>query len=416
MIDRDDCDELVKLADAYEAGTAKCVASGYEEFGPAFQRERALVATALRRLASSDGGVKVRELEWEKGEGNLSGQIVWSSGDPWVFWIVKDADKPSYVWCENFNIEGWCPASPVRGVFDTLEAAKAAAQQDYEARIRSALVEVPSVKGGPEPVAWIVKLKYSADHWSGEMFTDILPLDKSTYRVVRPLYTAHPADAGMREAVQQALDEAAHIASLHTHHALWHGLLPYGWDAATEQFGRNLAGAIAKAIKVELPKRLSVLTAPGATTKSDGGGESRPANPGTGGRAPCIEQTTPATMPAQAGVAPGPSDPSPTRSDVTALTDIAKERQRQREVKGWSLAHDDAHVSGELAMAGACYALASSLNTEHALNTTFTRYWPWGRKWWKPKTPRENLVRAGALIVAEIERIDRLETHEIRRK
>lgn len=61
---------------------------------------------------------------------------------------------------------------------------------------------------------------------------------------------------------------------------------------------------------------LVALTAPGATTKSDGGGESRPANPGTGGRAPCIEQTTPATMPAQAGVAPGPSDPSSTRSGV----------------------------------------------------------------------------------------------------
>ena len=53
-----DRDELVKLADAYEAGTAKCVASGYEEFGPAFQRERDLIVTALRRLASSEGEVK----------------------------------------------------------------------------------------------------------------------------------------------------------------------------------------------------------------------------------------------------------------------------------------------------------------------------------------------------------------------
>ena len=47
---------------------------------------------------------------------------------------------------------------------------------------------------------------------------------------------------------------------------------------------------------------------PPLSAKSDGGGESRPAETGTGDW-PCIKQTTPATMPAQAGVAPGPSDP-----------------------------------------------------------------------------------------------------------
>ena len=51
------------------------------------------------------------------------------------------------------------------------------------------------------------------------------------------------------------------------------------------------------------------------SAKSDGGGESRPAETGTGGLAPCIKQTTPATMPAQAGVAPGPSDPIPSQPD-----------------------------------------------------------------------------------------------------
>jgi hypothetical protein len=34
--------------------------------------------------------------------------------------------------------------------------------------------------------------------------------------------------------------------------------------------------------------------------------------------------------------------------------------------------------------------------------------WPQGwAGWWKPKLRRENLVRAGALIIAEIERLDR---------
>lgn len=33
--------------------------------------------------------------------------------------------------------------------------------------------------------------------------------------------------------------------------------------------------------------------------------------------------------------------------------------------------------------------------------------WPWDAKWWKPKNTRRDLVRAGALIVAELERMDR---------
>ena len=33
--------------------------------------------------------------------------------------------------------------------------------------------------------------------------------------------------------------------------------------------------------------------------------------------------------------------------------------------------------------------------------------WPWAASWWKPKNRRRDLVRAAALIVAEIERIDR---------
>lgn len=33
--------------------------------------------------------------------------------------------------------------------------------------------------------------------------------------------------------------------------------------------------------------------------------------------------------------------------------------------------------------------------------------WPWDASWWKPNARRRNLVKAGALILAEIERIDR---------
>lgn len=75
--------------------------------------------------------------------------------------------------------------------------------------------------------------------------------------------------------------------------------------------------------------------------------------------------------------------------------EIYFERSRQTIVEGWSLEHDDAHMLGEMAKAAACYALNS------------THYWPWDRKWWKPKERRRDLVRAAALIVAEIERLDR---------
>jgi hypothetical protein len=34
--------------------------------------------------------------------------------------------------------------------------------------------------------------------------------------------------------------------------------------------------------------------------------------------------------------------------------------------------------------------------------------WPWSKKWWKPSSdPIRNLVKAGALIAAEIDRLQR---------
>lgn len=81
--------------------------------------------------------------------------------------------------------------------------------------------------------------------------------------------------------------------------------------------------------------------------------------------------------------------------------DILAERRRQIEAEGWAPEHDDEHLKGEMAMAAACYALAGGpRDLAPAL-------WPWPLCWWKPKAIRRNLVRAGALVLAEIERIDR---------
>ena len=87
------------------------------------------------------------------------------------------------------------------------------------------------------------------------------------------------------------------------------------------------------------------------------------------------------------------------------LADIAAERDRQISAEDWTPEHDDAHGQGELAKAASCYALSSTAHP-YALDKQLLRVWPWADGW-KPKSPRADLVRAGALIVAEIERLDR---------
>jgi len=72
---------------------------------------------------------------------------------------------------------------------------------------------------------------------------------------------------------------------------------------------------------------------------------------------------------------------------------IAAERKRQVEVEGWNPRHDlREHCSGELAQAAACYATGRS------------EWWPWCDEDYKPKDRLSDLVRAGALIAAEIDR------------
>lgn len=90
-------------------------------------------------------------------------------------------------------------------------------------------------------------------------------------------------------------------------------------------------------------------------------------------------------------------------SDMTkAALDVLAERRRQIEVEGWTPEHDDAeHLPDELALAAASYICADEGDAPPAI-------WPWDRAWWKPSTPRRNLVKAGALILAEIERLDRM--------
>lgn len=88
----------------------------------------------------------------------------------------------------------------------------------------------------------------------------------------------------------------------------------------------------------------------------------------------------------------------------SAANDIIAERQRQIIEEGWKPEHDDEHDKGELAMAAVCY-----INETGTVNRNGGKPWgwPWGASWWKPDTRRRNLVKASALILAEIERLDR---------
>lgn len=79
-------------------------------------------------------------------------------------------------------------------------------------------------------------------------------------------------------------------------------------------------------------------------------------------------------------------------------------------------AHYNAHPSGV-----ECITITRHMSFNYALNaacvinpyngtpieTPESVGWCWDRSWWKPTTPRRDLVKAAALILAEIERIDR---------
>lgn len=84
--------------------------------------------------------------------------------------------------------------------------------------------------------------------------------------------------------------------------------------------------------------------------------------------------------------------------------DVLNERLRQQKEEGWTAAHDDQYNhSSKLVMAATKYAL-------HNLNPAVDgkNWWPWDLSWFKPKDQRSNLIKASALLLAEIDRIDRI--------
>ncbi|WP_147112164.1 hypothetical protein [Tateyamaria sp. syn59] len=97
---------------------------------------------------------------------------------------------------------------------------------------------------------------------------------------------------------------------------------------------------------------------------------------------------------------------------MSGIDAIAAERRRQIEVKGWTSNHDDQHGPGALAGSASAYAMsaASSLmcGSETPVVLDPPPFFGFDASDWNPETPREDLVRAGALIAAAIDQLERL--------
>ena len=94
---------------------------------------------------------------------------------------------------------------------------------------------------------------------------------------------------------------------------------------------------------------------------------------------------------------------------------ITKERDRQITEEGWTVKHDDNHMSGEMAIAAACYAgEAAEIELLHDTGGLDCNPWPWDDKWDKRvENPTLDdkirmLEKAGALCAAEIDRLLRM--------
>ena len=99
-----------------------------------------------------------------------------------------------------------------------------------------------------------------------------------------------------------------------------------------------------------------------------------------------------------------------------AIKDVINERQRQINQEFYSTENDDEYEQNELLRAAVCYAenvvrrgwvFDSNFGPDVYQEEEVPDLWPWDLDFWKPKNPRRDLVRAAALLIAEIERIDR---------
>ncbi len=108
-----------------------------------------------------------------------------------------------------------------------------------------------------------------------------------------------------------------------------------------------------------------------------------------------------------------------------ALLDVMTERERQKQLLGWTEEHDDGHTDRSLVKSAASYLFVAGQPDEYVRgwnelgwkdNSVVASFlWPakWNWRYWKPidgsEGRRRNIVRGIALALAELERLDRLD-------
>ncbi|WP_199091584.1 TFIIB-type zinc ribbon-containing protein [Bosea sp. ASV33] len=141
--------------------------------------------------APSGSGGRVKPLEWQP----TSSGFCWHAASAVGRYFIEERHS-DFRW----NVEGW----PGEWAVNTLDEAKAAAQADYEARIRSALANDASPRG--EAVVWQWRMKNPVDgsmsEWRDGKHGFSAAVAERFGAEERPLY-AHPAPATveMREAL-----------------------------------------------------------------------------------------------------------------------------------------------------------------------------------------------------------------------
>lgn len=94
---------------------------------------------------------------------------------------------------------------------------------------------------------------------------------------------------------------------------------------------------------------------------------------------------------------------SPLPQTLMVVREVLAERVRQYRVKGRTPQKDDAYEDGTLAQA-AVFLVHRVFTTHNEIDG-----WPWPDNPPKPQCDRDNLVRATAMLIAEIESLDRKE-------
>lgn len=111
------------------------------------------------------------------------------------------------------------------------------------------------------------------------------------------------------------------------------------------------------------------------------------------------------------GLAPSPQSAPAENTEIQPMSGldlIFEERIRQISSEGYTAEHDAQHTRGEMAYAAAAYAVHAGKKVQwpEPFDDGTPPIWPWDSADWKPhEYPIRNLVKAGALIAAEIDRL-----------